>query len=140
CAPCGAGCAPCTNTIADLHAKITLKALKEAGQLKVKALLPLSGYTGEPLTVRLDDTDSTPIVQQAIGGLTGAGTKWQFKTKALGVQKVQLKRKQVGLWQLSLKTKGWFTDAAANDTAANTRFTVNVGTQCFTHPATAKIP
>ena len=142
CASCGASCAACANPIADPAAKVQVKARREAGQLKVKAFLPLASYTGEPVTIRLDDADSAPIVQQAIGALAPlgtSGTKWQFKTKALGVQKVQLKRKAANLFQITLKTKRWFTAAAANGTVADTRVTLTIGTQCFTRAATQKV-
>jgi hypothetical protein len=142
CAPCGAACASCANTIGDPAAKVVVKTKKGAGQLNVRVLLALADYLGEPVSVRLEDGDATPIAQQSVGTLAPVGsstTKWQFKTKALGLQKALLKRKAPGLFQLDLKSKRWFTAAAANDIAANTQVTITIGTQCFTRAATRKI-
>jgi hypothetical protein len=121
---------------------VLVKTRSGSGILKAKALLAMPGYASEPVTIRLDDGDSTPIVQQAVGTLVpkgSSGTKWEFKTKALGVQKVQLKLKAPGTFQIIVKSKRWFTAAGANDTAANTRVTITIGTQCFTRAATKKI-
>ena len=134
-------CAVCGNTIADPKAKVAIKTRNEAGQLSVKTVLALGSYAGEPVSVRLDDGDSAPIVRQTIGGLLpvgSSGTSFRFKTKALGVQQVQLKAAGPGAFKLGIKAKHWFTAAAADDTAANTRLTVTIGTRCFTHAATAK--
>jgi hypothetical protein len=148
CAPCGAACSACANTITDPKAAITVKTHNEAGQLTVKALLPLATYCAgfpntpcEPVTIQLDDGNSTPIVRQAIGGLVplgSSGTKWRFKTKALGVQQVQLTRRPSGLFQLAVKAKRGFSATAADDSASNTLVTVTIGTQCFSHAATKK--
>ena len=62
----------------------------------------------------------------------------------LEIHKVQLKSleaKQPGMSQIIVKSKRWFSAAAANDPApgANTRLTITVGgTQCYTHVVTKK--
>jgi Tol biopolymer transport system component len=142
CAPCGPSCAACANTIMDSKAKVQVKTRNDAGLLKVRALLPMASYTSEPVTVRLEDGNPTPIVQQAIGVLApsgSSGTKWEFKTAAHGVQKVQLKQKAPGTFHVVVKAKRWFTADAADDTAENTRLTLTIGTQCFTRAATLKL-
>src|SRR5207237_5517490 len=112
--------------------------------LSVKALIALGTYDKNdpaPVGIRLDDSDSTPIVRQTVGSLLpvgASGTTFRFKTKAFGVQQVQLKEAGGGMYKLVIKAKRWFTAAAANDSAANTRLTIDIGTQCFTHVVTAK--
>jgi hypothetical protein len=68
-----------------------------------------------------------------------SGTRWQFKTKTPGVQKVMVKDVGGGQYKVLVKAKKWFSSAAANGTAATTRLTLTVGTQCFTRVATSKI-
>jgi hypothetical protein len=103
----------------------------------------LGSYAGEPVTVRLDDTDTQPIAARAFVSIPpfgSAGTRWRFKAKD-GVQKVQLKdlgASHPGMFQLVVKAKHWFTAAAANDVAENTHLTVTIGAQCFTHVVTKK--
>jgi hypothetical protein len=41
--------------------------------------------------------------------------------------------------RLSVKMKGWFASADANQPAANTTLTVTVGGQCFVRAATKKV-
>jgi Tol biopolymer transport system component len=133
----------CANTITDPAAKVIVKTRNGSGQLVAKASLsPLAGYTDEPVTVRLDDLDSTPIVQARIGSIPpkgSTGTKFQHKVKADGLQKVELKLRVPGTYKLGVKAKRWFSAAAANGAAGDTRLTVTVGTQCFTRTATSKI-
>ncbi len=136
----------CTNDVADPKAKIDVKTRNEIGKLSAKMVIPLALYMGDPVVVRLDDGDSQPIAIRSfltLPPLGTSGTKWRFKSKSDGVQKVQLKSlepKQPGMSQIIVKTKRWFTAAAANDpTPANTRLTITIGgTQCYTHVATKK--
>jgi hypothetical protein len=144
---CTASCQPscrcdaCTVPILDPRASVVVRTRNGAGQLRVRAELPLLGYTGDPVSVRLDDTDSSPLAQQAVGELSpkgSAGTRWQFRTKALGVQKVRVKQKSTGVL-VTVRAKRWFPTASANQTAADTRVTLTIGTRCFTRPATVKV-
>ncbi len=136
-------CAACANTIADPKTKVIVKTRNGAGQLAVTATLALASYNGEPVTVRLDDADSAPIVRQAVGALPPvgkSGKKWLFKTKADGVQQVQLTKVGVSpQLKLVVKSKRWFTAAGANGSAGSTKLTVTIGTRCFTHAATLKL-
>lgn len=128
--------------VPDLVAIVLVRARRDAGQLRLKADLPLSSYDSEPVTVRIDDTDSQPIAQQAMGTLPpkgASGERWQFSTKAPGVQKVQLRLKPPGIYRLLVKSKRWFQAADADQSAANTRVTVSIGTQCFARAATVKV-
>jgi Tol biopolymer transport system component len=135
-------CATCGTPIADPRARVVVRNRNGAGQLIAKAELPLGTYDGEPVTVRLDDTDSSPVALQAVGEVLPkgqSGTKWQFKTKSPGVQKVQVKARGGGQYKVLVKAKGWFTSAAANQPAASTQLTLTVGTQCYTGAATSKV-
>jgi hypothetical protein len=121
-----------------------VKTKKEAGQVTVKMIIPLVAYAGEPVSVRLDDGDTQPIARRILSELPasgGSGALWKFKSKADGIRQVQLKNlgaKHPGEFQLAVKAQRWFSAAAANDAAANTRITVTIGGQCFTHAATKK--
>jgi hypothetical protein len=128
---------------ADPAAKVTVTTRNGAGKLVAKMNVPLGGYTDAPVRVRLEDGDSAPIVEAVLGAIPPKGRapfkQWQFKSKALGLQKLILKNKGVpGELQLTVKAKKWFSAAAADQDAASTRLTVTVGGQCFTHVATKK--
>jgi hypothetical protein len=100
-------------------------------------------YTGEPVTVRLDDTDTQPIVQQLVPTLPErAFGKWEFRSDGDGLKKITLKahREEPGFFQLRVKARRWFAfPDGADQPAAATDLTVTIGTQCFTHPATKKV-
>ena len=120
-----------------------MKTKGEKGQLGAKMLIPLGAYNGEHVNVRLDDGDTQPIAERTLPEVApraAPGKLWKFKSKS-GLTQVQLKNldpKQPGMFQLVVQSKKWFTAAAANETAANTRLTVTIGSQCFMHPATKK--
>jgi hypothetical protein len=137
----------CTNEVADPKAKVDVKTKNELGKLTAKMVIPLGPYAGDPVVVRLDDGDSSPIAIRSLPTLPplgASGVKWRFKSKIDGLQQVQLKSleaTQPGMSQIIVKSKHWFTAAAANDPApgANTRLTITVGgTQCYTHVLTKK--
>jgi hypothetical protein len=143
---CQADCTcPCTNEVADPKATVTVRTKREAGTLSVRLAIPLSAYNGEAVTVRLDDSDSTPIVQQAVGALPAKGRTgklWQYRVKPKGLQRVTLTNlnpRQPGMFRVVVKASKWFTAAAANQSAAGTRLTLTVGGQCFTHVVTKKV-
>jgi hypothetical protein len=123
---------------------VQLKTAKAAGQMDAKFILDLAGYVDEPVSVRLDDGDSTPIAVRQLGALSpvGAGVpvrQWRFKSKARGLQDLQLKRRKTpGEYQLHVKAKRWFTAAQANQPAASTTLTVSIGTECFSRVVTKK--
>jgi|GEM_PF-1759112 len=142
---CQADCTcPCTNAVADPKAAITVKTKRAAGSLSVRLVIPLSTYAGEAVAVRLDDSDSMPIVQQAVGALPARGQTgkvWEYKAKPKGLQRVtftDLSSRQPGMFRVVVKASKWFTASAANQSAADTRLTLTVGGQCFTHVATKK--
>jgi hypothetical protein len=143
CAPCGPSCAACNNPITDQNARVLVKTLNELGLLVAKAALPLGSFDAStPVTVRLDDTDSAPIVQARVASVPAKGTTGTLfvsKTKSDGLQKVLLKETTPGVWLVKVKAKRWFSAAQANQAAADTWLTVTIGTQCFTHEGTLKI-
>ncbi len=130
---------PCTNEVTDPKATITVKTKREAGSLTVRLLIPLDTYAGEAVAVRLDDTDSTPISQQAVGALPAKGKTgkvWEYKVKPKGLQRVTLTKlspRQPGMFRAVVKASKWFTTNAANQSAAETRLTLSIGGRCFTH-------
>jgi hypothetical protein len=129
--------------VADPLAKVTVTSKNEVGKLVAKMNIPLAGYNGAPVRVRLDDTDSMPIAEAVLGPIPEKGhdpiRQWKFKIKAPGVQQVALKDKGVpGQLQLIVKAKKWFSTAAANQPAADTTLTVTIGGQCLSHVVTKK--
>jgi len=134
---------PCTNEVADPKAIVTVGAKK--GTLSARFTIPLAAYDGAAVTVRLDDTDSTPIVSQDVGALPAkgkTGKQWQYKVRTTGLQQVTLKDlspRHAGEFQVIVKASRWFNATAANQSAALTRLTLTIGGQCFTHTVTRKI-
>jgi hypothetical protein len=131
--------------VTDPKANVKVTTRKEAGSVRAKMLIDLTSYTGEAITVSLGDGDTSTIASQGLGPLGAVGTsgrKWRFKTNADGVQRIVLRSlapHRPGQFRLSLKAKRWFTAAAANQSAANTLLTVQIGQRCFTHRATSKV-
>ena len=137
-ASCSAQCACCTP-VTDPKAAVTMRTKKEAGVLNVRMSIPLGAYAGEPVTVRLADSDSDPIVLTNVGALPAKGKQgkmWTFTSKTDGVKRVALvddTKKNPGMFKLQIATKKWFTAAQANRPAAETAVTVTIGSQCFSH-------
>ena len=53
-------------------------------------VIPLGPYTGAPVVVRLDDTDTQPIAQRSLATLPpsgSSGTKWKFKSRLDGLSR-----------------------------------------------------
>jgi len=115
----------------------------EAGKLSARLTLPLSAYSEENVSVRLDDGDGT-IARMNLGGLLPlghSGKTWQFKVKGNGFYKLKLQNlapTHPNTFKLTAAAKKWFSSAAANQAAGSTNFTVTIGGQCFTHAVTRK--
>jgi hypothetical protein len=135
---------PCPNLVADPKATIAIKTKRDAGSLSVKEIVALGSYNGEPVSVRLDDGDSTPIVGRAVGALPAKGKTgkvWEYQVPEKGLRRVRLTSlgpRQPGMFRIVVTASKWFTASAANQSAAQTQLTVTVGGQCFAHPATKK--
>ena len=136
---------PCTDVpVTDPKASVKITTKQGKGALSAKMVIDLATYMNEDVLVSLSDTDTPLIAGQDVGVLPvqgKSGTKWRFNTKADGVQRVLLKNlgsKQPGKSKVTVKTKHWFTAAAANQTAADTQLTVQIGTLCFKHAGTKK--
>jgi hypothetical protein len=135
---------PCTNEVVDPKARLTMTTRREAGTLSVNMVVPFAGYDGEPVSVRLDDDDSLPIVAQSVGSLPPKGRRgvqWEYKIKGTGLKRVTLRdrgTRQPGYFRIEVKASQWFATSAANQDAASTRVTVTIGAQCFTRALTRK--
>jgi hypothetical protein len=134
----------CTNLVMDEKAKAVVTTKKSAGKLAVSMKIDLGTYAGEAVTVRLDDTDSLPIIRQDLATLPPVGTSgkvFAFKQKGDGLFRVALRqlKKPPGTYRLNIGAKHWFSNAAANQPGTSTVLTVTIGSQCFTLPATKKI-
>jgi hypothetical protein len=136
---------PCTP-VTDTNARISVTTKREAGMLATTFTIPLpGGYTNEPVTVRLDDTDSHPIVRQDVGPLQptkgSKGKQFVFKAKSVGLRTVRLANlgpKNPGQFRVALRAHRWFSAADANQPAADTTLKVQIGNQCFSHVVTKK--
>ena len=137
-------CGTCNDAIPEQpRLKVLVKTRNEIGRLVVKAELPLSTFDdATPVTVRLADADSSPIARAQLASIPvrgTTGTKFLYRTTTDGLQKVLIKRKPTGVWQIVLRSTRWFTAAAANGMADQTELDLAIGTQCFTHAATLKV-
>jgi len=132
---------PCINP-QDPKASVVVRTKKGAGRLTVSAKIPLGTYNGEPVSIRLDDGDSQPIVSKALGPLPAKGKSgqwWLYKGSGNGLIRLSLRDLGGGTFRLKASAKKWFSAAAANQGDAQTKLTVTIGSQCFTHVVTKKI-
>ncbi len=136
---------PCTDVpVTDPKATVNITTAKAKGALTAKLVIDLASYSNEDVLISLSDTDTMLIAGQDVGmlGAQGkSGTKWRFSSKANGIQRVLLKNlgsKQPGKSKVTVKAKHWFSAADANQSAANTQLTVQIGTLCFKHAGTKK--
>lgn len=135
---------PCPELAGDPAARVVVKTRNGAGLLVASLTFPLTSYAGEAVALRLDDGDSTPIAHRVLRTLAPmglGGRRFRFSSKLAGVQRVELRDVGAtvpGMFRLKAKARQWFTGAEANDTAANTRLTVQVGAFCASHAATRK--
>jgi len=140
---CSSICACTCWEAADSRTRVKVKTTNGAGLLSATMIVGLAGYAGEPVTVRLDDTDSSPIVTETIQTLPSrgiGGTTWLYKTLTDGLKKVLLKRLpgEPGKFKLKVKAVRWF-GAAADRPASETTLSVTIGGSCATHVATSKL-
>jgi hypothetical protein len=137
-------CGTCNDAIPEQPLlKVLVKTRNEIGRLVAKAELPLSTFdAATPVRVRLADADSSPIADTQLASIPASGTsatKFLYKVTNDGLQKVLIKQKPTGVWQIVIRSKHWFTAAAADGTAAETELDLTIGTQCFKHAATLKV-
>ena len=146
-AGCPGGCdidCTCCTAVVDPKAQVKIDNTKNAGAVNLQMSIPLTSYTGEPVSVRIADGDSQPIAAQAVGVLAPkgkSGKQWLFKVKTPGVQQVFLKddtAKHPGRFKLTIKAKKWFIAAQANQPAASSTIFVTIGNQCLSHAWTKK--
>lgn len=143
-ASCNGQCACCT-AVTDPKAAVTVRTKKDAGVMNARMSIPLGRYAGEPVTIRLADGDSDPIVLTSVGALVArgkTGKMWGFTSKTDGVKRVSLvddTKKHPGMFKIAIATKKWFTAAQANGPAADTAVTVTIGAQCFSRGVTKKM-
>jgi hypothetical protein len=125
--------------------KLKVKTVNGVGLLSGKLTIPLGTYTGEPITVRVDDADSAPVAQATVSSIPPSGTsgrKWLYKTRADGLQKVLLASlgpRRPGEFKIKVKAKRWFSATQANRSAAETSVTVLIGERCFSGAVTTKL-
>jgi hypothetical protein len=140
----GNACDAFCTSVNDAKDSVKIKTKNGVGQLTAKLTIALADYDGEPVTVRLDDTDSSPIVAETLATVPPKGNKgnlWAYKVKTDGLQSVQLKNlapRNPNHFQVKLKSKRWFSAAAANRPAGETTLTVLIGSSCYSQGAKQK--
>jgi Tol biopolymer transport system component len=140
---CDAFCAGMTDPKDVVKVKTSTIAKKD-GMLTATLTVALAAYGGEPVTVRLDDRDSEPIIETTLPTIPPqgkTGRAWLYKVKTDGLQSVQLKSlpKRPGYFQVKVKAKHWFTRQSADEPASETTFTLVIGDNCYSHIATKKL-
>jgi hypothetical protein len=145
-AQCTAGCtcpdAECPNVMPRRPGSVLVRTFAGHGKLRAQLRLDLGTYAGEPIAVRLADTDPGSIAEAQVPLTLARSGKWRFRSSAPGVQRVILRKlgpSRPGMFALDVVARQWFTAAAANQPAADTRVTITVGAQCFTHVVTHKV-
>lgn len=133
--------APCTD-VTGPRTSVTVRAGKDKGMITAKLTVPLLDYAGDPVRVELSDRDGL-IAATTVPSVPRRGTRnvWSWKGP-VGLRKLQLKDRApaaTGTFDVSVKTKRWFSAAAADRPAADTILRVHVGERCFEHRATRKI-
>ncbi len=134
---------PCATESDDVRRKVVLKV--KNGRMTVSMSVPIAYAGTDRVGIHLGDADTPTIAKQLIGALPSVGSplagKWRFSSKTKsGVTKVELKRdpKNPGRSRLKVAAKAWFTAAAANLDATQTRLTVTVGSACVGTDVTRK--
>jgi hypothetical protein len=117
--------------------------LRNDGMLTATLTVALAAYRGEPVTVRLDDRNSEPIVETTLATIRPqgkSGRAWLYKANTDGLHSVQLKSlpRRPGYFQVKVKARRWFTRMAADEPASDTTFTLIIGDNCYSHVATKK--
>jgi hypothetical protein len=129
----------------DAKDAVMLRTVRQAGQLNARLTVPLAAYAGEPVTVRLDDTDSSPIVVETVATLPPKGARgnmWQYRVTSDGLRSVRLKNlapRLPGRFQVQVMARRWFSTQDANRPAPETTLTVSIGNNCYSHGATRKM-
>ena len=146
--PCLSTCLCSCFTVDDPHLHLKAMTKNDKGSLTASFSVPLASFSpSEPVTIRLEDGDSTPIVQQVVtlAPVGRSGRIWQYKApaKTLGLEKVKLIDRapsRPGTFTVTVTAKRWFTAAAADEPAASTLFTLQLGTtRCFAHAVVSKV-
>jgi hypothetical protein len=132
----------CPNIVPDPKASVIVKTKRNAGLLTASWTMNLGSYGGQPVAIRLEDSDPSPIVQARLGALEPHGKApvkmWRFLSSGDGLRNLTLKDLGGGQFKLTVRATHWFSAAAANQPAANTNLTVTIGGTCFSHVVTKK--
>lgn len=135
----------CEGGTPDLRPSVKVITKNNRGQLSLRTKIDLPAYAGEPVTVRIDDENSSPVMSGTIATLPPrgmSGKRWLHKTTPPGLFKVGLTNLapgQPGKFKLLVKAKEWFQAGDADGTQAETKVTVVIGPRCVTRTATKKI-
>ena len=139
-------CVTCGNVVSDPKARVAVATAHDRGVVSASMIVSLPfAYTDQPVSIRLSDDVSHPIVIRNIGALALVGKPssqtWRFTSKGNGLRSVRLHAlgpKQPGLYRLVVMAKKWFSAADASEDADHTILTATIGGICLSHPATKK--
>ncbi len=132
---------PCVDTTSAFRFNKAI-LIDRRGRLTLKATVTLADYSGETVELAAVDGGGTIIDGAVPGGsfvLNSNGSTYKFKAArgAKGVVSASVKAlSAAGQYRFSMTVKDGWTPPAADETAAATTVTLNVGGECFAGAAT----
>lgn len=129
----------CSSTTDVVFKRATLTDRR--GVLSLTAEIDLDQYAQQTVSLVATDGDG-PIMAEGVAGASieakGSAFKYRAPKGATGIKTLTLreKRNSGGLFKITLRTTAAWTPGAANQSAATTEVTLNVGGRCFRGIAT----
>ena len=137
--------AACSGGISDPRPVVKVRTIRNVGRLALKLVIDLESYDGEPVSIRLDDSDSSPIATATIPTVPpvgSSGKRWLHVTSGDGVHKVllvNLAPRQAGKFKLIVRARRWFEADDADKPQGETSVAVTIGGRCYGRIATLKV-
>jgi YVTN family beta-propeller protein len=129
----------CTTSVAVAFKRATLS--DRNGVLSLSSEIDLGSYTQQAVAIVASDSDGTIAAESVAGSALepkGSSFKYRAPRGTTGIQTITLRPKNnaPGIYKVTLRTKGAWAEGAANQDAASTLVTLNIGGECFRGPAT----
>jgi len=126
----------CTSTAAFTFKSATLS--DRSGALSLTAQIKLGSYDHQAIAIVASDSDG-PIMSDTVAGSAveekGSAFRYRAPKGKTGIKTITL-RDQSGLFKLTLRASHAWAPGAANQDAASTQITLNIGGRCLRGPAT----
>ncbi len=109
-----------------------------SGVLSLTAEIDLGSYTQGPIGIAAADGDGPIMGDSAAVEVKGSGFRYRAPRGEPGIKSIALREKpnSGGIFKITLRTKDGWPDGAANQDAASTLVTLNLGGTCFRGAAT----